>query len=234
MKGSGLARVRTASAALKAARCRCIAACPSADSPTSRSRRNIRRSMSATSTDLKTDAKVGPDELVASGLIRKVAKHGLRVLGDGKLDRALHVSAHYFTESREGENCQSWRHRRGDHSVIEAVQKFSTFRICESAFCSCLRCWPCIALARTFPRPVSMRRHWKISSQQNAGTVFGFHGHDVRRKLPQADDICSRDHAVHHGIDHSAVVDGGVAVPGKAVQGRRSRAAARSRPIRAI
>jgi large subunit ribosomal protein L15 len=28
-----------------------------------------------------------------------VAKHGLRVLGDGKLDRALHVTAHYFTES---------------------------------------------------------------------------------------------------------------------------------------
>ena len=40
-----------------------------------------------------------PAELVASGLIRKVAKHGLRILGDGKLERALHVSAHYFTES---------------------------------------------------------------------------------------------------------------------------------------
>jgi large subunit ribosomal protein L15 len=43
--------------------------------------------------------KVGPEELVASGLIRKVGKHGLRVLGDGKIDRALHVSAHYFTAS---------------------------------------------------------------------------------------------------------------------------------------
>ena len=45
------------------------------------------------------DAKVGPQELIAGGLVRKVAKHGVRVLGDGKLDRALHVSAHYFTES---------------------------------------------------------------------------------------------------------------------------------------
>src|SRR5262245_38423282 len=45
------------------------------------------------------DAKVGPQELMAVGLVRKVAKHGVRVLGDGKLDRALHVSAHYFTES---------------------------------------------------------------------------------------------------------------------------------------
>jgi large subunit ribosomal protein L15 len=44
-------------------------------------------------------AKVGPDELVQSGLVRKIAVHGVRVLGDGQIDRALHVSAHYFTES---------------------------------------------------------------------------------------------------------------------------------------
>ena len=43
------------------------------------------------------DAKVGPQEIVAAGLARKIAKHGLRVLGDGEIDRALHVSAHYFT-----------------------------------------------------------------------------------------------------------------------------------------
>jgi len=36
---------------------------------------------------------------VAAGLVRKIAKHGLRVLGDGNIDRALHVTAHYFTES---------------------------------------------------------------------------------------------------------------------------------------
>jgi len=44
-------------------------------------------------------AKIGPQEIVAAGLARKIAKHGLRVLGDGDIDRALHVSAHYFTES---------------------------------------------------------------------------------------------------------------------------------------
>ena len=43
------------------------------------------------------DAKVGPQEIVASGLAKKIAKYGLRVLGDGQIDRALHVSAHYFT-----------------------------------------------------------------------------------------------------------------------------------------
>jgi large subunit ribosomal protein L15 len=47
-------------------------------------------------------SKVGPQEIVASGLVRKIASHGLRVLGDGELDRALHVSAHYFTESARG------------------------------------------------------------------------------------------------------------------------------------
>ena len=44
-------------------------------------------------------SKVGPQELAALGVIRKLATHGLRVLGDGQVDRAVHVSAHYFTES---------------------------------------------------------------------------------------------------------------------------------------
>jgi large subunit ribosomal protein L15 len=50
-------------------------------------------------TRFEAGAKVGPQELINSGLVRGIAKHGLRVLGDGKIDRALHVSAHYFTES---------------------------------------------------------------------------------------------------------------------------------------
>ena len=44
-------------------------------------------------------SKVGPQELVAAGLCSRIGKHGLRILGDGKIDRPLHVSAHYFTES---------------------------------------------------------------------------------------------------------------------------------------
>jgi large subunit ribosomal protein L15 len=44
-------------------------------------------------------SKIGPQDLVDKGVIRKVARNGLRVLGDGQVDRALHVSAHYFTES---------------------------------------------------------------------------------------------------------------------------------------
>jgi large subunit ribosomal protein L15 len=43
-------------------------------------------------------AKIGPPELLAAGVIRRLEKNGLRVLGDGQIDRALHVSAHHFTE----------------------------------------------------------------------------------------------------------------------------------------
>src|SRR5215475_638397 len=32
-------------------------------------------------------SKIGPQELVAAGLVRKVNKSGLRVLGDGQIDR---------------------------------------------------------------------------------------------------------------------------------------------------
>jgi large subunit ribosomal protein L15 len=46
-------------------------------------------------------SKVGPEEMIAAGLMRKLAKGGLRVLGDGQIDRALHVSAHYFTPSAQ-------------------------------------------------------------------------------------------------------------------------------------
>jgi large subunit ribosomal protein L15 len=42
--------------------------------------------------------KVSPEQLLSAGAIRKIEKDGLRILGDGQIDRALHVSAHYFTE----------------------------------------------------------------------------------------------------------------------------------------
>jgi len=43
-------------------------------------------------------SKIGPQELLTAGIIRKLEKNGLRILGDGQIDRVLHVSAHYFTE----------------------------------------------------------------------------------------------------------------------------------------
>src|SRR6267142_1959217 len=46
----------------------------------------------------KRGFEVGPKELLDAGVIRRLAKDGLRVLGDGQIDRALHVSAHHFSE----------------------------------------------------------------------------------------------------------------------------------------
>jgi large subunit ribosomal protein L15 len=43
-------------------------------------------------------SKIGPQELLEAGIIRNLKKDGLRILGDGELDRELHVSAHHFTE----------------------------------------------------------------------------------------------------------------------------------------
>src|SRR5437879_11133649 len=43
-------------------------------------------------------SKIGPQELLTAGIIRKLEKNGLRIIGDGRIDRVLHVSAHYFTE----------------------------------------------------------------------------------------------------------------------------------------
>src|SRR5207247_354925 len=43
-------------------------------------------------------SKIGPQELLTAGIIRKLEKNGLRIIGDGQIDRVLHVSARYFTE----------------------------------------------------------------------------------------------------------------------------------------
>ena len=42
---------------------------------------------------------VGIDELVASGIIKKVLPYGLKVLGDGNLEKKLTVKANKFTAS---------------------------------------------------------------------------------------------------------------------------------------
>ena len=46
-------------------------------------------------------AAIGADELVAAGIVRKLEKDGLRVLGGGSIDRPLHVIAQHFTKGAE-------------------------------------------------------------------------------------------------------------------------------------
>ena len=51
--------------------------------------------------EVEAGARIGADELVAAGIIRKVSKHGVRVLGNGEITRPLHVVAAHFTQSAE-------------------------------------------------------------------------------------------------------------------------------------
>ena len=48
---------------------------------------------------IEDGATVGIDELVASGIIKKVEAYGLKVLGNGTLEKKLTVKANKFTAS---------------------------------------------------------------------------------------------------------------------------------------
>lgn len=48
-------------------------------------------------TDVDKAVRLDPVEMKKRGLIRKLGKDGVRILGDGKIERALTVAAHYFT-----------------------------------------------------------------------------------------------------------------------------------------
>ena len=48
--------------------------------------------------DVEAGAKIGADELVAAGIVRKLRKDGLRVLGGGAIERPLHLIAQHFTK----------------------------------------------------------------------------------------------------------------------------------------
>ena len=47
----------------------------------------------------RAGTKVTPGEMLASRVVRRIESHGVRVLGDGKLEKALHVAAQYFSKS---------------------------------------------------------------------------------------------------------------------------------------
>lgn len=42
---------------------------------------------------------VTPEKMIEAGLLRKIARDGVKVLGNGEIDRALTVKAHGFTKS---------------------------------------------------------------------------------------------------------------------------------------
>jgi large subunit ribosomal protein L15 len=52
-------------------------------------------------TGVEGDTKIGAAELLAAGIIRKLEKDGLRVLGNGTVERGVHVVAQHFTKGAE-------------------------------------------------------------------------------------------------------------------------------------
>ena len=46
-------------------------------------------------------ARVGAEDLVAAGIVRKLGKDGLRVLGNGEISRPLHIVAKHFSKSAQ-------------------------------------------------------------------------------------------------------------------------------------
>ena len=86
------------------------------------------------------------------------------------------------------------------------------------------RCWGCIVSAR-----LSRRRESTPTFCSAFRAEPGLGARDYRpvqrRKLPPADDFCAGHHAVYHGIDHSPVAGGGVALSRAAAEGRRARPA---------
>jgi large subunit ribosomal protein L15 len=51
--------------------------------------------------ELEKGTRVDPEQMVAAGLVRKLKRDGLRVLGGGAIDRPLHVVAQHFTRGAE-------------------------------------------------------------------------------------------------------------------------------------
>lgn len=51
--------------------------------------------------ETEVDSKVGAEQLVSAGIIRKLRKDGVRVLGNGTISRPLHVVAQHFSKSAE-------------------------------------------------------------------------------------------------------------------------------------
>jgi len=94
-KDSGPARVRPESADSRAARCRSIAGCPSADSRTS-SRSTTPLSTSESWRSWRGKA-FNADRLFE--LASSEAGDGLKILGTGQLTRKITVEAHHFSKS---------------------------------------------------------------------------------------------------------------------------------------
>ena len=122
IRACGPVRAAARSADLKADRCRCIAACRSADSPTLPFKKKFSTINVSDLAKFEKGSKVGPQELVDCGSRPQNCK--ARFARSRR--RCSRSSAARFRAllhgKRAGENHEGGRHRRGNKPVIEALQ----------------------------------------------------------------------------------------------------------------
>ena len=165
--------------------------------------------------------------------------------GHGRAEAQDHGKGARIFEIGDGEDPGRRRDGGGDRSGAEdrsrsergrgGVMKFfeavaNVFRVPDlrKRLLFALACWRCTAWAGTSRRPGIDADRLSDFFQQNAGALFGLFDLFSGGHAPPADDFRPGHHALHHGLDHFAVADGGGARRSKSFKKKANWGAARS------
>ena len=86
-----------------------------------------------------------------------------------------------------------------------------------------LGCWRSTGLGGHIPTPgIDAAALGGVLRSRTRARIFGFFDLFAGGNIPPADDLRAGHHALHHGVDHPAVADGGGADARKAAEGRRA------------
>ena len=183
---------------------------------------------------------VTPELLRERGLVPR-GTAPIKVLARGEVGKALTVHAHKFSGkaaekiAAAGGTAEAASRRTDRRMQAMDNSLKNIFAVSELRNRVLFTLGAARRLPHRQPHPDAGREHRGADRAGRAGAE-----HDVRpvrhvlgRQPVEGDDLRARHHAVHQRVDHPAAADGGLAVPREAVEGRRARAAARSRSTRA-
>ena len=172
-----------------------------------------------------------PRRAAARRAWRRAGTSRVKILGRGELTKALTVHAHGVLQVRARAHRGRGRHLPGHRRLAAAPCRMlatilNAFKVADIrkklAFTA--------AHARALParrlHPGPGRRH--RGGQGDRGELRRLEHprppEPVHRRRAVADrDLRAGDHALHHGVDHPAAADGGLAVAGEAAEGGRGR-----------
>ena len=138
----------------------------------------------------------------------------LEVRARGHRGRRRHLPGHRVAAGR--------RSRAGDDPELASRSRRSARSCCSRQPFS-----RSTGSARSSRCRASPRRRSKQLEDNYAGSnILGFLNLFTGRRAVADRALRARDHAVHHGLDHPAAPDGGLAVAGEAAEGGRGRAGA--------